>query len=77
MSIIEEQRIPVVCVGDAHQHIYGFNGAKDGLCANRVDVELRLTRCFRFDPAVAWVANKAGVLELLPRLDWVHDPRDF
>ena len=63
MAIIEEQTIPVVYVGDTHQHIYGFNGAKDGLRATRADVELRLTRSFRFGPAVAWIANKVVALK--------------
>ena len=63
MAIIEEQTIPVMYVGDTHQHIYGFNGAKDGLRANRADVELRLTRSFRFGPAVAWIANKVVALK--------------
>lgn len=63
MAIVNAQNVPVVSVGDPHQHIYGFNGAKNGLCANAADVELRLTRCFRFDPAVAWIANKVIALK--------------
>ena len=58
------QQMPVVYVGDPHQHIYGFNGAKDGLYSNAANVELRLTRAFRFGPDVACFANKAGWCKL-------------
>lgn len=64
IGVIADQNIPAIFVGDRHQHIYEFNGAKDdGLCS-AADVELRLTRSFRFDPAVAWIANKVVALKV-------------
>lgn len=47
----------IIVVGDSHQQIYGFRGAKDTLKHFRATKTLYLTRSFRFDDKVASLAN--------------------
>ena len=47
-----------IFVGDSHQHIYAFNGTRDCLSTLPVTASFRLTRCFRFGPDLAAVADK-------------------
>jgi F-box protein 18 (helicase) len=47
----------IIIVGDTHQQIYSFRGAKDTLENIRTTKTLFLTRSFRFDKKVATVAN--------------------
>jgi F-box protein, helicase, 18 len=47
----------VILVGDNHQQIYSFRGAKDTLKTMAADQTLHLTRSFRFDRNIARVAN--------------------
>ncbi|MFZ2633222.1 MAG: UvrD-helicase domain-containing protein [Desulfosalsimonadaceae bacterium] len=52
----------IILVGDTHQQIYSFRGAKDTLENIKTTKTLFLTRSFRFDGKVARVANM--VLEI-------------
>jgi superfamily I DNA/RNA helicase len=57
-NIVMSQRCGVVMVGDAHQAIYQFRGAKNALAtAPETWRRMTLTRSFRFGPGVAEVAN--------------------
>lgn len=47
----------IILVGDSHQQIYSFRGAKDTLRRIRASKTMFLTRSFRFDNNVARVAN--------------------
>lgn len=47
----------IILVGDSHQQIYSFRGARDVLQPIQSDHTLYLTRSFRFDSNVARVAN--------------------
>ncbi|MBA3012908.1 MAG: AAA family ATPase [Proteobacteria bacterium] len=47
----------IILVGDGHQQIYGFRGAKDTLKSFSAARTLHLTQSFRFDNNVARVAN--------------------
>lgn len=47
----------IILVGDTHQQIYGFRGAKDILENIKTTKTLFLTRSFRFDDKVARIAN--------------------
>ncbi|MFN2358213.1 MAG: UvrD-helicase domain-containing protein, partial [Desulfotignum sp.] len=47
----------VILVGDNHQQIYSFRGAKDTLTALTADQTCYLTRSFRFNDNIARVAN--------------------
>lgn len=57
MGVIRAQRCQVVCVGDSHQAIYEWRGAKDAL---RIlgGQEARLTQSFRFGANIAEAANR-------------------
>lgn len=47
-----------VIVGDRAQAIYGWRGARDAMTNFPADARLRLSRSFRFGPAIAAEANK-------------------
>ena len=47
----------VILVGDSHQQIYSFRGARDTLKKIKTTRTLYLTRSFRFDNSIARVAN--------------------
>jgi len=47
----------LVFVGDEHQSIYSFRGAKNSLSQINPDEELYLTKSFRFGKSIAYVAN--------------------
>lgn len=47
----------IILVGDSHQQIYSFRGARDTLKKVRAARTMYLTRSFRFDNRVARVAN--------------------
>ncbi|CAN0052303.1 unnamed protein product [Pylaiella littoralis] len=53
----------VIVVGDPHQGIYAWRGAKDYLKKAKCFKTLRLTQCFRFGTGIASVANTV-LLEL-------------
>ncbi|KRA37917.1 MULTISPECIES: UvrD-helicase domain-containing protein [unclassified Nocardioides] len=48
----------VVAVGDSAQSIYGWRGAVDAMETFAADSRLRLSKSFRFGPAIAEEANK-------------------
>lgn len=56
IGVVREQQQQVVSVGDSHQQIYAWRGARDAL---RIlpGTECRLTQSFRFGPAIASAAN--------------------
>ncbi len=62
LEIVYKQNTKKVFVGDAHQMIYGFRGAKNIFIDNpyqtKDDVFLTLTESFRFGKNIADVANK-------------------
>lgn len=49
--------VPVVLVGDSHQQIYSFRGARDTLKKIKTPKTMHLTQSFRFDNNIARVAN--------------------
>lgn len=57
VGVLRAQQCQVICVGDSHQAIYEWRGAKDAL---RIlpGSECRLTQSFRFGPEIAEVANR-------------------
>jgi F-box protein 18 (helicase) len=55
---LEQTHARRIFVGDSHQHIYAFNGTRDCLATLPVTASFRLTRCFRFGPDLAAVADK-------------------
>lgn len=59
-SLVLAQCCNVVLVSDRHQQIYRFRGAENALDVPQLaDADqLCLTHSVRFDPAVAWVANR-------------------
>lgn len=56
IGVVREQQQQVISVGDSHQQIYAWRGARDAL---RIlpGTECRLTQSFRFGPAIANAAN--------------------
>ena len=56
-STINPRPASVILVGDPHQQIYSFRGAKDTLENFKADFTHYLTQSFRFDNNVARVAN--------------------
>lgn len=58
MAIIFGQRTPkIMIVGDPHQQIYAFRGAVNSMAHFDADVQVRLTRSWRFPQEVADYAN--------------------
>jgi F-box protein, helicase, 18 len=49
--------VSILLVGDSHQQIYSFRGAKDTLKKIKTSKTLYLTQSFRFDNNIARVAN--------------------
>ncbi|MGZ8238106.1 MAG: UvrD-helicase domain-containing protein [Methylobacter sp.] len=60
MSIIFRQTAKKVLVGDEHQAIYGWRGARNalGFALKQGGVNRYLTGSFRFGPNIAYVANR-------------------
>lgn len=56
-GIIDIQPSRKVYVGDQHQAIYGFRGARNAMAMIEADETLYLSGSFRFGPAIAEVAN--------------------
>lgn len=56
IGVIRDQQAQIVAVGDSHQQIYEWRGAKDALNI-LPGHECRLTRSFRFGDAIAQAAN--------------------
>ncbi|WP_223874349.1 UvrD-helicase domain-containing protein [Salinispora mooreana] len=57
-SVVQDQQCQLIAVGDENQAIYGWRGAVDALSNWPADLRLRLSRSWRFGPAVADEANK-------------------
>lgn len=56
-QIVLSQNCAKVLVGDRHQQLYSFRGARDALDQFHADATFYLTTSFRFGPMVAGVAN--------------------
>lgn len=56
IGVIRDQQAQIVAVGDSHQQIYEWRGARDALNI-LPGHECRLTRSFRFGAAIAQAAN--------------------
>jgi hypothetical protein len=57
-GVIERQDAQVIYVGDSYQAIYGFRGGKDELNRVEADVEIPLTKTFRFGEKLAGPGNR-------------------
>lgn len=57
LTLVEQQKIGKVLVGDRHQGIYGFRGSVDAMARMRGAKRFHLTKSFRFAQEVADVAN--------------------
>lgn len=57
-ALVDSQPSRLVYVGDEHQAIYGFRGARNAMALLEAEEEHLLTGSFRFGPGVAEVANK-------------------
>ncbi|MFR9753736.1 UvrD-helicase domain-containing protein [Nocardia sp. 004] len=56
--VIADQDLPKVIVGDQDQAIYAFTGAVDFLTTAQADIELPLTKSWRFGPEIADIGNR-------------------
>lgn len=56
-SVHGRQPASIILVGDSHQQIYSFRGARDTLQKIKTTKTMYLTRSFRFDYNIARVAN--------------------
>jgi F-box protein 18 (helicase) len=56
-SLVDVQTCRKIYVGDEHQAIYGFRGARNAMASAVADEEFILTGSFRFGPEIAAVAN--------------------
>ena len=61
-KVVADQDSQKIAVGDENQAIYGFTGATDYLSQADADVELPLTKAWRFGPTLATTANHALAL---------------
>jgi len=61
-KVVADQKSQKIAVGDENQAIYGFTGATDYLSQADADVELPLTKAWRFGPTLATTANHALAL---------------
>lgn len=55
--LLNQETIPKIVVGDPHQQIYSFRGARDFMWKVKATRELYLTHSFRFNQKIASVAN--------------------
>lgn len=56
-ALVDNQACRKIFVGDEHQAIYGFRGARNAMASAMADEEFALTGSFRFGPAIAALAN--------------------
>lgn len=57
-KLIADQDIPVVMVGDSNQAIFAFRGAVDELDKVSPNIDLPITKSYRFGPQVAEIGNR-------------------
>lgn len=55
--LLQQENTPKIIVGDPHQQIYGFRGARDTMTSVTATREMVLTHSFRFNRNIATVAN--------------------
>lgn len=63
MELMRHQSAQLICVGDRHQQIYEWRGARNAMVELPTDLEARLSTSFRFGTAIADYASE--VLALL------------
>lgn len=63
MGMVRNQGAQLICVGDRHQQIYEWRGAKNAMVELPAEIECRLSTSFRFGPNIARFATR--VLSLL------------
>lgn len=63
MELMRHQSAQLVTVGDKHQQIYEWRGARNAMVELPTDLEARLSTSFRFGPEIAGYAS--SVLDLL------------
>lgn len=63
LELIRQQQAQIVCVGDRHQQLYDWRGAKDAMTELPCDIEARLSKSWRFGLEAA--ANASRYLALL------------
>jgi superfamily I DNA/RNA helicase len=74
-GVVKTQHAQVILVGDRHQQLYGWRGARDAMTGFD-GTRLALTKSFRFGPAIADVANE-WLAQLRSNLRVTgHDPID-
>ncbi len=57
-NIFLSQDCPRILVGDPHQQIYAWRGARDAMESIDAEKDFYLTGTFRFGSEIAWIANK-------------------
>jgi len=57
-DIVLSQSCPKILVGDPHQQIYSFRGARDAMKSIKATQTMYLTHSFRFGSEIAWLANQ-------------------
>ena len=63
LELMRHQSAQLICVGDRHQQIYEWRGARNAMVELPAELEARLSTSFRFGTAIAGYAS--GILELL------------
>ncbi|XP_071816365.1 F-box DNA helicase 1-like isoform X3 [Apostichopus japonicus] len=56
-DVLLNQPIPKILVGDPHQQIYSFRGARNAMDNIQADTVYHLTQSFRFGSEIAYMAN--------------------
>ncbi|TNE70420.1 ATP-dependent helicase [bacterium] len=57
LGILENQKVPVILVGDPHQQLYSFRGAVNAMDTIETNLEADLTGSFRFSDSIAELAS--------------------
>lgn len=57
IDVLQSQSSRKVIVGDSHQSLYAFRGARDAMNMFKTDISLPITTSYRFGPNIALLSN--------------------